>query len=283
MQHSDPQWLDAQYNNRARVPDYARHLQRWEQASALSRERLSRRLDLRYGDGAGETLDVFPTHRADAPVLVFIHGGYWRALDKSDVSFVAPSFVADGAMVVVPNYALCPSVDIETIALQMTRAIEWVWRNAGLYGGNRSRIVVAGHSAGGHLAALLLACRWNEVASDLPPRLLAGAVSISGLFDLEPVRHTPFLQTDLRLSADSVARLSPARFGSPGGPLHAHVGAEESEEFLRQNRLIRDKWGARAVPVCDTIPGADHFSVLQEWVSPKSALHRSGLQLLGLS
>jgi arylformamidase len=283
MQHRDPQWLEAQYNNRARVPDHARHLEGWVKASALSRERLSCRLDLRYGDGPGETLDVFPTPRADAPVLVFIHGGYWRALDKSDVSFVAPSFVADGAMVVVPNYALCPSVGMETIALQMTRAVDWAWRNAGLYGGNRRRIVVAGHSAGGHLAALLLACRWDEVAPDLPPHLLAGALSISGVFDLEPVRHTPFLQDDLRLSPESVARLSPARVDDPGGRLHAHVGAEESEEFLRQNRLVRDRWGARTVPVCEAVPGANHFTVLQELVKPDSRLHRSALQLLGLS
>jgi arylformamidase len=173
MQQLDPQWLDGQYNNRARVADYARFLERWTQASALSRERLSRRLDVRYGPGPAETLDVFPTHRAGAPVFVFIHGGYWRALDKSDVSFIAPSFVADGAMVVVPNYALCPAVTIDTIALQLTRAIEWVWRHAALYGGDPKRIVVAGHSAGGHLAALLLACRWQQVAADLPPRLPA--------------------------------------------------------------------------------------------------------------
>jgi arylformamidase len=282
MQQLDPQWLDGQYNNRARVADYARFLERWTQASALSRERLSRRLDVRYGAGAAETLDVFPTHRAGAPVLVFIHGGYWRALDKSDVSFIAPSFVADGAMVVVPNYALCPAVTIDTIALQLTRAIEWVWRHAALYGGDPKRIVVAGHSAGGHLAALLLACRWQQVAADLPPRLLAGALSISGMFDLEPLRHTPFLQPDLRLTPESVARLSPANFDDPGGRLHAHVGGDESEEFIRQNELIR-RWGARTVPVCEQVPGANHFSVLHELVTPESELHRSGLALLGLS
>jgi arylformamidase len=282
MQQLDPQWLDGQYNNRARVADYARFLERWTQASALSRERLSRRLDVRYGPGPSETLDVFPTHRAGAPVFVFIHGGYWRALDKSDVSFIAPSFVADGAMVVVPNYALCPAVTIDTIALQLTRAIEWVWRHAALYGGDQKRIVVAGHSAGGHLAALLLACRWQQVAADLPPRLLAGALSISGMFDLEPLRHTPFLQPDLRLTPESVARLSPANFDDPGGRLHAHVGGDESEEFIRQNELIRRRWGARTVPVCEQVPGANHFSVLHELVTPESELHRSGLALLGL-
>ncbi len=109
MKPLDPAWLDAQYNNRARVPGYARFLERWAQASALARGRLSRRLDLRYGDGPNETLDLFPSPRANAPVLIFIHGGYWRALDKSDQSFVAPAFVAAGAMVVLPNYELVPS------------------------------------------------------------------------------------------------------------------------------------------------------------------------------
>ena len=112
MSRIDPVWLDEQYNNRARVPDYARHLGHWAEASALSRSRSNCRLDLRYGDGALENLDVFPTAAPGAPVLVFLHGGYWRALDKSDFSFVAPVFTQAGAMVVVPNYALCPTVTV---------------------------------------------------------------------------------------------------------------------------------------------------------------------------
>jgi arylformamidase len=276
----DPAWLDAQYNNRARVADHARHLERWAKASALSRERSSCRIDVRYGDGPSETLDVFPTTRADAPVLVFVHGGYWRALDKSDNSFVAPSFVADGAMVVLPNYGLCPAVSIETIALQLTRALAWVWRRASLYGGDPSRIVVAGHSAGGHLAAMLLCCDWQAVGADLPARLVRGALSISGIYDLEPLRHAPFLRDDLRLDAEAAQRLSPAGFPAPEGVLHSVVGADESDEFLRQNALIRERWGARAVPVCEAIPGTHHFDVLHEWAAPGSRLHELGLKLL---
>jgi arylformamidase len=282
MKQADPAWYDAQYNNRARVADYARYLDRWSQASALSRERLSRRLDLRYGDGPNETLDLFPSPAADAPVLVFIHGGYWRALDKSDQSFIAPAFVAAGAMVVLPNYVLCPHGTMETIALQVARAIAWVRRNAVLYGGDPSRIVVAGHSAGGHLAAMMCACDWKRVDAALPERTILGALALSGLFDLEPIRRTPFLQGDLRLTARSVARLSPAGFEDPGVPLHAWVGGDESEEFLRQNRLIRDRWGARTVVVCDVVPGTNHFSVLHELATPDSRVHRSALELLGL-
>jgi arylformamidase len=214
---------------------------------------------------------------------VFIHGGYWRALDKRDVSFVAPSFVQDGAMVVVPNYALCPAVSIETITLQMARAVEWAYRNAATYGADRGRIVVAGHSAGGHLAAMMLSCLWNQVSKDLPRGLVRSALAISGVFDLEPLRHTPFLKDDLKLTGASARALSPAFFPAPAGSLSAVVGAEESEEFLRQNELIRQAWGPRVVPVCEQIPGTNHLNVLHNFADSKGRLHDIALQLLGLT
>ena len=280
----DPTWLDAQYNNRARVPDCAAVMQRWAEASALARQgATAARLDVRYGDGAGETLDIFPAANPGAPILVFIHGGYWRALDKADHSFVAPAFNAQGATVVVPNYALCPAVSIEHIALQMARAVAWVWRHADSFGGDAARIAVAGHSAGGHLAAMLLSCRWRELADDLPTQPLTGALAISGLYDLEPLRHTPLLQGDLKLTPQSVARLSPAFFPRPkAAKLHAIVGLEESDEFLRQNHLIRDVWGPTAVPVCETVPGANHFTVLNRLADSASRPHELALRLLGL-
>ncbi len=278
----DSAWADAQYNNRALVLDHADRLARWAAASKLAREQSGPRLDLRYGDGAGETLDVFPPPAPGAPVLVFLHGGYWRALDKSDHSFVAPSFTADGAMVVVPNYALCPAVSVEHITLQLARAVAWTWRHAAEHGGDPSRIVVAGHSAGGHAAAMLLCCRWRELDAGLPERLLTKALSISGLYDLEPLRHTSFLQPDLKLTPASVARLSPAFFPRPRGTLYAVVGADESDEFVRQNRMIRDVWGPTAVPVCETVPGTNHFTVLSGLADPKARLHDLALRLLGL-
>jgi len=282
MSRFDPERLNAQYNNRALVPDYARHLAHWAEASALSRGQSDCRLDLSYGDGATDKLDLFMAPRPGAPVLVFVHGGYWRALDKSDFSFVAPVFTQAGAMVVVPNYALCPAVSVEHISLQLVRALRWVWHNASQYGGDPQRIVVAGHSAGGHLAAMLLSCRWKQVAEELPAQLVGGALSVSGLFDMEPLRHTPFLQTDLQLTPASVRRLSPAFFPRPKGRLYATVGGAESDEFLRQNQLIRDVWGPTAVPVCETLPGRNHFSVLESLVDPADRLHDLGLRLLGL-
>ena len=280
----DPAWLDAQYNNRVRVADSMAQLAKWAEASALARERSpNKMLDVRYGDGPSETLDVFPATAPDAPVLIYVHGGYWRALDKSDFSFVAPSFVADGAMVVLPNYALCPAVSVEDIALQMVKAVAWTWHHARAHGGNPARIALVGHSAGAHLAAMLLSCRWKQVDEALPLQPLAGALGISGLYDLEPIRHTEFLQTDLKLTSAQVNRVSPAFFPRPkAGKLYAVVGADESDEFIRHNQLIRDQWGPTAVPVCETVPGKNHFTVLESLADPQGRLHDLALRLLEL-
>ncbi|MBX3618877.1 MAG: alpha/beta hydrolase [Rhizobacter sp.] len=284
----EPAWLDAQYNNRLRVPGHPRIFERWATASARVREGMTCRLDLSYGTGVNETLDVFPAAQPRSPVLVFLHGGWWRSLDKADHSFLAASLVGAGAMVVIPNYALCPGTDeqpvtIETIALQMTRALAWVYRNAALYGGSPGRIVVAGHSAGAHLAAMMMCCEWPEVDVRLPMRLVQGALGISGVYDLEPIRQTPFLQHDLRLTPEAVDRLSPVRFRRPReGQFMAAVGALESEEFLRQNRLIQQAWGPEAVPRCVEVPQTDHFTVLHELADPHGPVHRLALELLGL-
>lgn len=282
MSRVDPAWLNAQYNNRELVPQHPKILAQWSEASALSRSKSDFRPDLRYGEGPFESLDLFLAPRPAAPVLVFIHGGYWRSLDKRDFSFVAPAFNAAGAMVVVPNYALCPAVSIEQITWQLVHALQWVWRHAAAHGGDPGRIVVAGHSAGGHLAAMMLSCRWKQVAEDLPAQLVGGAMSISGVYDLEPLRHVPFLQPDLQLSPASVRRLSPAFFPRPKGRLFAAVGAAESAEFLRQNQLIRDVWGPTAVPVCETVAQRNHFDVLESLVDPAGRLHELTLRLLGL-
>jgi arylformamidase len=283
MPQPSPEWLDAQYNNRARIPDHPQIFARWANASALARQQAPCQLDVPYGDGAGETLDVFLPEQANAPVFVFVHGGYWRALDKSDHSFVAPALVNAGALVVVPNYALCPAVTIDHIALQMVKVLAWTYRNAARLGGNPRHIVVGGHSAGGQLAAMLLSCTWPQVSADLPERLVQSALSISGLFDLEPLRHTPFIAKDLRLTAASARRLSPALFPAPEGTLVAVVGGDESEEFIRQNALIRRAWGATSVPVCEAIPNTNHLTVLHDLADARAPLHGHAVRLLGLA
>lgn len=278
----DAAWHDSQYNNRARVPGFADTLARWAQASAAARDGLVHRLDISFGESPAERLDLFPTQQPGSPVLVFMHGGYWRSLDKADHSFIAPAFVQAGAAVVVPNYGLCPAVSIEQIALQTAQALVWTWRNAAEFGGDPSRIVVVGHSAGGHLATMMLSCRWKELGDDLPQRLVTGAMSLSGVFDLEPLRLAPFVQCDLHLTPPSVRRLSPAFFPRPRGPLYALVGGDESEEFIRQSHLIRDQWGPSTVPVCETVIGANHFNILHDLADPQRRAHRLALRLLGL-
>lgn len=277
----DGDWLDAQYNSRARIPEHPRIFERWARDSAAVRERYARRIDVRYGHGDQETLDVFPTTRANAPVLFFIHGGWWRSLDKSDHSFIVPAFVDAGVMVIVVNYGLAPGVSIEQIALQMTQALAWAWRKVERYGGNRKRIVLGGHSAGAHLATMLLGCDARLLGDDLPSHIATRALAISGVYELEPLRRAPFLKDDLNLTPRAVARLSPARWAPPrGARVYAMAGALESEEFLRHNALLCAAWGSRAVALCDTVAGANHLDVLDHLAAPDGRLHALAMQLL---
>ena len=276
-----PAWLDSMYNNRALVPDYATYFERWALASQSARATCPCALDVAYGGSVGEKLDVFPAAAANAPVLVFIHGGYWRSLDKSDHSFIAPVFRAQGASVVIANYDLCPAVTIPDITVQMVRALSWVYRHIAQYGGDPKRITVVGHSAGGHLAAMLLACDWQHFAPDLPKQLVSKALSVSGIFDLLPISLTPFLKDSLKLTQRDARKASPALLPPPHGKvLHAVAGGDESPEFLRQNPLIQQAWGKKIVPVTTEFVGLNHFSVLDALVNPLHSLHISALGLL---
>jgi arylformamidase len=277
-----PDWYDAQYNNRARIPGHPAILAHWAQASAEALARHPEMVEERYGPHPRERLDVFPAKAAGSPVFVYFHGGYWRALDKRDQSFVAPPFVAAGALVVLPDYALCPAVSIEHIVLQTVQALRWVHRHAARWGGDPDRIVVAGHSAGGHLATMLLACQWQAVDAGLPADLVKAALSISGLYELEPLRHAPFLAADLGLTAASALKLSPAVMPAPRGRLVTVVGGDESEEFLRQADLIARTWGRHVVTASERPAGRNHMDVLHELSDPLSRTHARALELLGL-
>jgi arylformamidase len=279
----DPAWLDRMYNNRALVPEHDMHFARWKDASADAREALDARLDIAYGGGPNETLDIFvPRHRVPstgAPIVVFIHGGYWRSLDKADHSFVASPYVDQGCCVVVPNYALCPAVTIPQICMQMVRVLAWLWHHAAEYGADRSRITVWGHSAGGHLAAMMQSVLWPQFDAALPRNLVKNSLSISGLFDLEPVRQTPFLVDSLRLTPQDALRASPARMPAPAhGDLYAVAGAQESAEFIRQNQLIAEVWGRKRVPVCEALAGLNHFSVLEALTLPGHRLQALAME-----
>jgi arylformamidase len=275
-----PEFVERGYNNRAAVPDHPLWLARFAESSAKARAALAPKLDLRYGPGAKETLDLFVPSGRTRATFVFLHGGYWRALDKSDFSFVAEPFVAQGIAVAVVNYDLCPDVTIATIVDECRRAVAWVVRDGAAQGVNPDHVVVGGHSAGGHLAAMMLATDWT--AQGLAREPLAGAVSISGVHDLAPMVLFSF-NSDFGLDADEAVRLSPVRMTPRcGAPLLLAVGADETSEFIRQTRILWDAWpdsrpaGARAPLI---VPARHHFSVIDDYADPASELTRATLAL----
>lgn len=275
-----PQQLDQQYNARAAIPDHPEIFERWRAGSRVARDGLRWEADYYFGPSPAETLDLYPARVPNAPLLVFIHGGYWRSLDKRDFSFLAPAFVNAGVAVAMPNYGLAPATSIEEMVRQMLRAMVWLYRHLPQLGIDRRRIVVAGHSAGAHLAAMMLAADWPLMASDLPRDLLHGAICISGLYDLQPLVHAPFLQEDLRLDAATAQLVSPVTYRPALSlPLITAAGGEESSEFKRQNRLIRDAWPhcfRRDLP----LPGRHHLASVEALGDPDQDLFHAALRLL---
>jgi arylformamidase len=277
----DPLELDRLYDNRNWVPDFDAHLRSFGQRTALTLAEHPCIPDVAYGAGLNESMDIYPADKAGAPILFFIHAGYWRALDKRDFGFIAPAFTRQGVSVFVPNYALCPSVTVADIVMQMVKALAWVYKNAHSYGADTSRIVVVGHSAGGHLTAMMRACQWQAYDAALPPDLIRGALAISGLYDLGAVMHTPSLQSSLHLTEDLVQRVSPAFLPGPDhGQLHVIAGADESPEFLRNARLIRDAWGAANVPVAQILPGMNHLNIVDALADRHSQVHAMAMNLI---
>jgi arylformamidase len=273
------EFCEREYNARASIPEHPQIFARWAEQSAAVRRLRACVIDLAYGETAGERLDLFAARRDDAPLLVFIHGGYWRSLDKSDFSWIAPPFVDHGVAVALLNYGLAPHTPMEEIVRQMLRAHAWLYRNGDRLGFDPDRIYVAGHSAGAHLTVMMMAALWPVYAADLPADLVKGGLAVSGIYDLEPLRHAPFIQADLRLDAARARRLSPVHLPpATGRPLYTAVGALESAEFRRQTALIGRAWrGNLAREVA--MPDLHHLNVIDEIADPASPLFDAALEM----
>lgn len=267
--------LDAQYNLRAKYPDFQEHFDRWERDSAEARKDLLCDLDIRYGDAPGETLDLFPAAKSGCPVHVFIHGGYWQFLGKKDFSFAARTLVGAGCTAVVIDYALAPGPTMDEIVRQTRNAVAWCYRNAPSFGGDPNRISVSGHSAGGHLTAMALLTDWESFGG-LPADLIKSGCAISGLFDLEPIRLA-YLNEVLGMDEDMAARNSPMHQAPPtAAPLTIAVGGLETEEFLRQSEGLagaRREWGLPTEH--RVLDGHDHFTIIEELARPDTPLSRA--------
>lgn len=251
--------LEAEYNNRARVPDHPAVMQRWRETAEAARAARPP-VEIAYGPGPRELMDLFSAG-PDAPVAVFLHGGYWQALDKDWFSGIAPAFLSGGVSLAIPSYDLCPNVRLGVILRQVSAAVEAVRARTGV------RPVVFGHSAGGHMSA----CMLSEGRA-------SAAIAISGVFDLRPLVPTS-LNAALDLDEREAAALSPIHWpvpngSTPGGTvLDCIVGADESPEFLRQSKMMADHWAANGVETrYEALPGLNHFTVLDPLYDPGSRL-----------
>ncbi|HCU90095.1 MAG TPA: esterase [Gammaproteobacteria bacterium] len=264
--------IDAEYNLGLILGDLDPYFNFYSSQSAAARSDLTCSLDVPYGPTVEETLDIFPAENPEAPILIFIHGGYWRRLSSKHFSFVARGLVAHGITVLVTDYALCPKVTLPEITRQSRAAVAWARNTDKKYHGDRERIYVAGHSAGGHQAVRVLCTNWLDdygLASDT----IKGCYAISGLYDLSPIRYA-FVQQALQLNDEIIQRESPI-FNIPkaAAPLIADVGAEESSEFRRQSADYIKAWknaGLRG----DYFEQTDkhHFNVVDGFLDPDSDL-----------
>jgi arylformamidase len=271
---------EAEYNNRARVPEHPTIFARWARAAEDFRaSHRSAELGIAYGSSRRERIDLFwPPAGRDAPLALFIHGGYWRSLDPSAFSHLAAGANASGIAFALVGYDLCPSVTMETIIDQVRAAALFLYRRHG------RRLVASGHSAGGHLSACLVATDWRRLGADLPEDLVPAGLSISGLFDLAPLMHTSMNQ-DLRIDAGNVERISPLTWNvARDRVFDAWVGGDESGEFLRHSREVVAVWRRKGVSTRYVeVPRANHFTVLDPLADPASAISERLAELVKAS
>ena len=264
--------LDLQYNNRARCPDAATYMARFPQSSARVRAELGGELDLAYGPGPRDRLDLFrPKGLKNPSVVIFIHGGYWHLLDKQVFGYLARPWVRAGAAFAALGYPLCPGVTMTNLVASVRAGVAWLAAEAGSLGLDRGRMLVTGHSAGGHLTAM---------SATGPGPDLVGAVALSGLYDLEPIQLT-YLNASLRMSPDEAKALSPIHLPRPGaraGRVILNVGSAESEEYHRHQDALGATWDVET----RSLAGLHHFSIVDTLADQGHPLFRTVAELLRL-
>jgi arylformamidase len=258
---------EAEYNNRKRVPGHVEIVERWALLASAYRLAGDTQLDQRYGSRERQRYDLFRAADKDAPLVVYVHGGYWQRGDRKEYSFVARELNAQGIAVAIPSYTLCPAVSVMEIGDEIQQCLAALWKQT------KKRPTVIGHSAGGHLTAEMMARTWSGFAG-VPADLVHAGYAISGVFDLAPLIGTS-LNEALGLK-EGIARAASPLFRPPspkGRKLVAAVGGEESSEFLRQSREIADKWSSVGIDArCEVIAGTNHFTIVDELIRPDSAM-----------
>ena len=281
---ADQAELDKAYSARASIGEKFEkvYLPGFTTLSQAARAKLPCRLDVRYGPHRDEVCDVFPAAKPGAPLMLYLHGGYWRMLTKDENSFVATALQPAGATVMVNTYSLCPGVHLDVIVQQCRAFIAWAWRNAGFYNADSGRIFISGHSAGGHLVGMMLATDW-ERDYGLPKDAIKGAVAISGIYDLAPLARA-FTNEWLQIAPVAVERNSPLKLEPKAKcPVIVTVGGAEAAGFLSQTEAYKAYLKAKGLPVTVVdLPGMDHFAAWNEIMDAKTPLAKAVLKMMGL-
>lgn len=275
--------LNQHFMPRIAVPDHEAWLNQDLATSSQIRRDLAAmgrgQLDCRYGPGPRQTIDLFPATRPDAPILVWIHGGYWRALSKEHYTNIAPPLLAAGAAVALIGYDLCPAVSLATLLSQARDALRWLRSHAAEMRGDPDRLVLAGNSAGAHICAMALQHDWS--GDGFPPESIRAAALITGIYDLSPVPRLP-VQQEVRLTPDDVRELSPLKL-----PIRSKtrsvvaVGADEPPLWIEQSRSYHQKLiGAGTDSALMIVPSRHHFSITRDLADAKAPLTAAIIELL---
>ncbi len=266
--------LDNQYNNRLNAPDHEMHLQRWELLSREAEKKYPVVKNIPYGELPDEKLDIFPSEKPNAKTLVFIHGGYWYKHTAADFYLIAEAFRSYGITTVLIDYPLMPAYSMDQLVRSCKRSIHWLRQNLLAYHGDLEQVYVSGHSAGGHLAAMMMTDHTS----------IKGVCAISGLYNLLPVQLC-YVNEIINLDRDTAEKNSPAHLlPVVKCPLVLAVGANETPEYLSQSRELYENWTRQYIKTeLLEIDRTNHFSILETMLDHSSPLHLAMCRLMNIS